>query len=53
MLKSLQKSSSKQHKDGRGRTLKPTSEPNKEEEEAKKHPSGSLPDSPQNINISM
>lgn len=34
-------------------TLKPTAEPNKEEEEAKKHPLGSLPNSSQNINTSM
>ena len=31
----------------------PTAEPYEEEEEAKKHPSDSLPDSSQNINISM
>ena len=47
------RASSKQYKDERGKTIKPTAEPYEEKEEAKKHPSGGLPDSSQNINISM
>ena len=42
------RASSKQYKDERGRTLKPTAEPYEEKEDAKKHPSGSLLNSSQN-----